>query len=113
MEKVGRSVPKRITAVTTGSFAGSVCVCLFGVACAASPRPRPEPRVQDSVPDKIAAQRAASGELHLEDEDERWGIEAARAKRKSKSDQQDQPPPTVPTPAGPVDLKTAGSPGQP
>jgi hypothetical protein len=39
------------------------------------------------VPDKIAAQRAASGELHLEDDDERWGIEAERAKRKSDSDQ--------------------------
>jgi len=88
-----------------GSFAIMACGCLLGVACAASPRPRPEPRVKDSVPDKIAAQRAASGELNLEDDDERWGIEAARANRKADSDPQGQPSPTVPTPKGPVDLK--------
>lgn len=90
-------------------------LCLLGLACASSPRPRPEPRVKDSVPDKIAAQRAASGNLRLEDDDERWGIEAARANRKTDSDPQGQPSPAVPTPAGPVDLKahTASSPAQP
>jgi hypothetical protein len=82
----------------------------LGVACAASPRPRPEPRIKDSVPDKIAAQRAASGELHLEDDDERWGIEAARAKRQSDLDQKNQP--SRPPPAGPVDLK-GHDPGSP
>jgi hypothetical protein len=100
---------------SVGGFAGLACVCVLGAACAASPRPRPEPRVKDSVPDKIAAQRAASGELHLEDDDERWGIEAERANRKSDSDQQGQASPTVPPPAGPVDLKgrTPGSPPPP
>jgi len=91
-------------------------IWLLGLACATSPQPRPEPppRVKDSAPDKIAAQRAASGKLRLEEDDERWGIEAARANRKTDSDQ-GQPAPTVPTPKGPVDLKAqpASSPAQP
>jgi hypothetical protein len=105
----------RGAARSTGGFAGLACVCLLGLACAAGPRPRPEPRVKDSVPDKIAAQRAASGELHLEDDDERWGIDAARAKRQSDSDQRSQPSPAAPPPAGPVDLKghNPASPAQP
>jgi hypothetical protein len=92
-------------------------ICLLGLACATSSRPRAEasPRVKDSVPDKIAAQRAASGNLRLEEDDERWGMEAARANRKTDSDQQGQASPTVPTPKGPVDLKDhpASSPAQP
>ena len=57
--------------------------CLLAMACAGSPRAQPETaaRVKDSVPEKIAAQRATSGGLHLEEEDERWGIEMARARR--------------------------------
>ena len=88
---------------------GALFVCLLVLACAGSPRPRPEaePRVKDSVPDKLAAQRAASGELRLEDQDERWGIEAARSNpKKTKTDQQVQPSPPNPSPAGPVDLQT-------
>jgi hypothetical protein len=92
-------------------------ICLLGLACATSLRPRAEtpPRVKDSAPDKIAAQRAASGNLRLEEDDERWGIEAARANRKTDSDQLGQPAPTVPTPKGLVDLKDhpASSPAQP
>jgi hypothetical protein len=82
-------------AKATPARKGSLFVCLLVLACAGSPRPRPEaePRVKDSVPDKLAAQRAASGELRLEDEDERWGIEAARSNRKTKTDQQKQPSP--------------------
>jgi len=54
-------------------------------ACASSPkRPAEQPqRVPDSAPDKIAAQRAAAG-LHLEEEDERWGIDAARERKQRK-----------------------------
>ncbi len=39
-------------------------------------------RVPDSAPDKVAATRAAAG-LHLEEDDERWGIEAARARKQN------------------------------
>jgi hypothetical protein len=36
----------------------------------------------DSAPEKLAAQRSAAPHgLQLEQEDERWGIEAARARR--------------------------------
>jgi hypothetical protein len=92
-------------------------VCLLCLACATVSRPRAEtpPRVKDSLPDKVAAQRAASGNLRLEEDDERWGIEAARANRKTDSDQPGQPTPTVSTPKGPVDLEDhpASSPAQP
>ncbi len=88
-----------------GRVARLLSVCLLSLTCATSPRPQAEapPRVKDSVPDKIAAQRAASGNLRLEEDDERWGIEAARANRKTDSDQ-GQPAPTVTTPKGPADL---------
>ncbi|HVV48232.1 MAG TPA: hypothetical protein VHO06_01115 [Polyangia bacterium] len=84
-----------------------VCV---GVAllsgCATAPRARPEsaPRVPDSAPDKVAAQRAAAG-LHLEEEDDRWGFEAARElkQRKEQKTAAQQPPP--PAGPGPVDLE--------
>jgi hypothetical protein len=45
----------------------------------------PAPRVKDSVPDKIAATRAASG-LQLEDDDERWSIDAARERQRERTD---------------------------
>ena len=73
-------------------------------SCAAGPRSRPESaqRVPDSAPDKIASQRAATG-LHVEDDDERWGLVAARQRRQSAEQKKNQPP--VPPPApGPVDL---------
>ena len=73
-------------------------------SCATGPRSRPESvqRVPDSAPDKIAAQRAATG-LHLEEDDERWGLVAAR-QRKQSAEQNKAPPPIPPTAPGPVDL---------
>ncbi|MES1210402.1 MAG: hypothetical protein ABUS79_31065, partial [Pseudomonadota bacterium] len=72
--------------------------------CASSPPPaRERPvRVSDSAPDKIAATRAAAG-LHLEEDDQRWGIEAARARRLNAETTPPAPPPssgnvTAPTP---------------
>ena len=58
-------------------------------ACASHPKPRAEQpqRVPDSAPEKIAAQRSAAG-LHLEEEDERWGIEAARERKQRQEPQQ-------------------------
>jgi hypothetical protein len=72
-------------------------------ACASSPKPRAEQpqRVPDSAPDKIAAQRAAAG-LHLEEEDERWGIDAAR-ERKQRAEQQTPKPPPAPATSGPAE----------
>jgi hypothetical protein len=42
------------------------------------------PRAKDTVPDKIAAQRSASGNLRLQDEEDRWGFEAAQARRRDQ-----------------------------
>ena len=70
-------------------------------SCAASrplPRPRsaetagarpgaPPPRIPDSVPERAAALRAADPNLQLEPEDERWGIEAARERRRRIDEQ--------------------------
>ena len=77
-------------------------------ACASGPRSRPESaqRVPDSAPEKVASQRAATG-LRLEEDDERWGLLAAR-QRKQNAEQKKTPPPVpttvAPSPAGPVDL---------
>ena len=75
-------------------------VCLVGIACAGSPRAQPETaaRVKDSVPEKIAAQRATSGGLHLEEEDERWGFEMARARRAHREPQANAPATAAPAP---------------
>ena len=80
-------------------FAGTLLI-----SCAAGPRSRPETaqRVPDSAPDKIAAQRAATG-LHVEDDDERWGLVAAR-QRKQNAEPKKNKPPVSPTAPGPVDL---------
>ncbi len=61
---------------------------------AAGERPQ---RVPDSAPDKVAATRAAAG-LHLEEEDERWGIEAARARKQNAETRTPPPAPTQATP---------------
>ena len=73
-------------------------------ACAAGPRSRPESaqRVPDSAPEKIASQRAATG-LHLEDDDERWGLVAARQRKQNAEQKKHQPPAPLPA-ADPVDL---------
>lgn len=73
----------------------------IGCASSAQRREQRPQRVQDSAPDKAAATRSAAG-LHLEEEDQRWGIEAARA-RKQNTETPAQPPPagsnvTAPTP---------------
>jgi hypothetical protein len=57
------------------------------MSCATTPK-RSEsaaPRDKDSAPEKIASQRAAGAhELQLEQDDERWGIEAARERKRQK-----------------------------
>jgi len=74
---------------------------LLTAACASAPRSRESTaasaRIPDSAPEKVAAQRAASG-LQLEQDDARWGIEAAR-ERKANAEPKKNPPATA-TPAG-------------
>jgi hypothetical protein len=81
---------------------------LLTPACASAPRPQAEAppaaaRIQDSRPERIAAQRAgAPASLELEQNDERWGIEAARDRREAERQNQNAPvtpPPTTPIPA--------------
>ncbi len=79
------------------TFAGTLLT-----GCAAAPPPareRPQ-RVVDSAPEKVAATRAAAG-LHLEEDDQRWGIEAARARKQNGEAQHAAAPPgeslTAPT----------------
>jgi len=76
---------------------------LFG--CASGPRAPSgaPPRLKDSAPERIAAQRSATRGLQLDAEDQRWGIEEARARRQSadqKKTQREAAPPAL----GPVDL---------
>jgi len=58
---------------------------LVALSCAGSPK-RPEassPRVKDSASEKVAAVRAAGPHsLQLERDDERWGFDAARERRR-------------------------------
>jgi hypothetical protein len=69
---------------------------LFG-ACASAPK-RTEavsPRVRDAAPEKLAAQRAAAPHsLTLEQDEERWGFEAARERRRRQEEEKArrQPP---------------------
>jgi hypothetical protein len=86
-------------------LSGVTAAVLLLVGCASGPRARPSPesRVKDSAPEKIAAQRSATPGLQLEDEDQRWGIEAARARRQ-EADGKKQIRDAALLPSGPVDL---------
>ncbi|HEY7372047.1 MAG TPA: hypothetical protein VIF57_07690 [Polyangia bacterium] len=57
-------------------------------SCATAPkRAESTPRMQDSAPEKVAAQRAAAAhELQLEQDDERWGIDAARERKQQQEE---------------------------
>jgi hypothetical protein len=87
--------------------------------CATAPRARPEasPRVSDSAPDKVAGQRSAAG-LHLEEEDDRWGLTAARElrqrkERKAAQKAQQQQADTPLAAPGSVDVQKLAAPGTP
>jgi hypothetical protein len=87
-------------------------IALCCAACAAGPRPQTQSaqRIKDSAPEKVAAQRAAS-RLDLEGDDERWGLEEARERRKDKK-QAAQAQQAAPAPTGPVDLQRPAPPPQ-
>lgn len=72
-------------------FAGALA--LGALSCATAPkRAESPPRMKDSAPERVAAQRAAAAhELPLEQDDERWGIAAAR-ERKQQQDEAKQKP---------------------
>ncbi len=59
---------------------------LLFAACGTTPRPTASsPRARDSAPEKVAAQRAAAPHsVQLEPDDERWGIEAARERKRQQ-----------------------------
>jgi len=99
-----RDVKKAISAILlAGALAG---------ACAAGPRPEATTpsRVKDSAPEKIAAQRAASGNLQLDREDERWGIDAARERKRIANEKKQAQSSAAPaTPPGPADLRRSPS----
>jgi hypothetical protein len=63
--------------------------CLMALSCATAPKRQEAaaPRMKDSAPEKIAAQRAgAAHELQLEQDDERWGIEAAKERKRQQDE---------------------------
>jgi hypothetical protein len=69
----------------------------------------PPARIRDSVAEKSAAQRSASGGLQLEEEDQRWGIEAAKERKRRSDAARDNQSRSVSDPAkaptGPVDIR--------
>jgi hypothetical protein len=71
---------------------------LVALSCTGAPK-RPEassPRVRDSAPEKLASQRAAAPHsLTLEQDDERWGFEAARERRREEKARQAQRQPAA------------------
>ena len=66
-----------------GALAGAL---LLAVSCASTPRTSTSPpRVKDSASEKVAGQRAAAPHgVQLEQNDERWGIEAARERKRQQ-----------------------------
>jgi len=88
MEWLGRRLSRALSRPLSGLRLALGCALVAGglsagLGCATrppAPGPNP-PRAKDTVPEKSAALRAASGDLHLEEEDQRFGIEEARHRR--------------------------------
>ena len=89
-----RYLPRRLSRLVT------IAIALVALGCAGTPSPRPETsaRVKDSAPEKIAAQRAAVRGLDLERDDERWGIEAARERKRAQEQKKTNAPVPLPVP---------------
>jgi hypothetical protein len=91
-------------------FRAFVLAASLASACAAS-RPHTETvaarRLGDAAPERSAALRAATPGLGLEAEDERWGIEAAKERKRARDPRVSQPPQPLPA-AGTmtIDVKT-------
>lgn len=69
-------------------LSGALSATLLLTACATAPKPaETSPRVADSAPEKRAAVRAAAPQsLQLEQNDERWQIDAARERKRQQDD---------------------------
>jgi hypothetical protein len=80
---------------------------LLLAGCATS-RPRSETvaaqRIPDSAPERSASLRAATPGLELEAEDQRWGLEAAKERRRDRP-KKAAPPPAPVAGAGSLDVK--------
>ena len=59
-------------------------LALLVLACAAQKPAPAAPRFSDSVPEQSAALRAADPRLKSEDEEQRWGIEGARQRKRER-----------------------------
>jgi hypothetical protein len=62
---------------------------LLALSCAGAPKRAESPpaRLKNSAPEKAAAQKsAAPGSLQLEAEDERWGVEAAKERKRAEEE---------------------------
>jgi len=64
-----------------------LAVLLCGCAARPAPEASTPPRVKDSIPERAAALRGGDGRLKLDDEDQRFGIEAARARKDQQQEQ--------------------------
>ena len=80
----------------------------LAIGCTGAYRPRPESaaRLKDGAPEKLAAQRAAGRGLDLEREDERWGFEAARERRRAEAQKRQKATAATPTLGPPYILQT-------
>jgi hypothetical protein len=89
------------------SIAALLLVAGGGCARSAPPPAETPARVKDSAPEKIAAQRAALPGLNLEQEDQRWGVEAARERKRAAPPETRSSAPAAagPAPGQPVDVK--------
>jgi hypothetical protein len=67
-------------------------------------------RIPSSAPEKGAALRAATPELGLEAEDARWGIEAARERRRPRDPRLEATPPAPLQGQGSVDVQLPAKP---
>jgi hypothetical protein len=71
-----------------------LCGTALVVSACAGARRSPEnvgaSRLKDSVPEKVAAQRAASPGLDLENDDARWGNGAAQERKRQRDEKYDR-----------------------
>jgi hypothetical protein len=74
---------QRATGLLPRTFIG---VVLLLASCATAPKPpASSPRIADAAPEKAAAQRAAGPHgLELEQNDGRWGFDAARDRKRQQ-----------------------------
>src|SRR4051794_17842559 len=91
--RASASLGSATRAIHTRSMRAALVVLVFLAACASRPRPPgpPSPRIHDSVPERAAAQRAATPvDPNLEDVDQQWGIDQARERKRQEQERKAQ-----------------------